>query len=111
MNVQDQQQAAGLALAAVRKFPENAEAWVLKATALRLEGALYEAREAIQRSLLIQDTPEALIELLQVCIAQGNPSEVDHVSDMLSTAYPDVAREIFEMLEQNQGGEGLLRAE
>lgn len=101
LQFRDNDKAIELAQAAVRRFPQNAEAWILKATCLRMSGAFDEARQAIQHSLLINDSPEALVELLQVAMAQGNGDEINHITDLLSTAYPEVAQQVFGMLEVN----------
>ncbi len=91
-------QAEALARAAISNFPDNHEAWVLKATSDRLKGNFHEAREAIHKSLLIEDSPEALIELYQVSEALGDREEAENIASMFDVAYPDFAetfRDLF----------------
>ncbi len=83
------EQAETLAMAATLKFPENHEAWVLKATSDRLRGSYTEARDAIHKSLLIEDSPEALIELYQVSQALGDAEEASNIASMFDVAYPE----------------------
>lgn len=91
LHLKDNNRAEQLAKAAILKFPENHEAWVLKATSDRLNGAFQDAREAIQKSLLIEDSPEALIELFEVSQALGDEEEARNIAMMFDTAYPEYA--------------------
>ena len=91
LHLKDINRAEQLAKAAILKFPENHEAWVLKATSDRLNGAFQDARDAIQKSLLIEDSPEALIELFEVSQALGDKEEARNIAMMFDTAYPEYA--------------------
>ncbi len=91
LHLKDIGRAEQLAKAAILKFPENHEAWVLKATSDRLNGAFLEAQEAIQQSLLIEDSPEALIELYEVSQALGDEEEAQNIASMFDMAYPEHA--------------------
>ncbi len=83
-----------LALAATRKFPDHHEAWVLQATSLRLKGHLDRAREAIEQSLRIQDSAEALAELLHVSLALGNEPEAGEIAAQMIQMYPEFEEQI-----------------
>ena len=98
VKLSDVQHAEKLALAATRKFPENSEAWVLKATSHRLKGAYQEAKEAIQRSLLIKDSPEALIELLELSLSIGEATEAKKIADVIKNSYPALESHISGLL-------------
>lgn len=91
LHLKDINRAEHLAKAAILKFPKNHEAWILKATSDRLNGALQDARDAIQKSLLIEDSPEALIELFEVSQALGDKEEARNIAMMFDTAYPEYA--------------------
>ncbi len=97
LHTKELHQAGTLALAATLKFPENYEAWMLKATSDRLKGAYEDARAAIQKSLLIEDSPEALIELFQVSRALGDSEEANNIATMFGTAYPEHASRFSEL--------------
>ena len=83
-----------LALAATRKFPDHHEAWVLQATSLRLKGHLDRARQAIEQSLRIQDSAEALAELLHVSLALGNEPEAGEIAAQMIKMYPEFEEQI-----------------
>lgn len=100
IKLRDVQHAEELALAATRRFPDNSEAWILKATSYRLKGSFEEAKEAIQQSLLIKDTPEALIELLELSISTGNDLEALHISEAIKSSYPEYRDYITQLLEK-----------
>ena len=98
IKVRDVQHAEQLALAATRKFPDNSEAWILKATSFRLMGNFKEAKEAIQQSLLIKDTPEALMELLELSITLGDQEEALQIAEAIKTSYPSYESYISELI-------------
>ena len=102
IKVSDVQHAEQLALAATRKFPDNSEAWILKATSYRLKGSYQEAKEAIQQSLLLKDSPEALIELLELSISLGDEQESLKIADAITRSYPEYNGQISELLKKNQ---------
>ena len=89
IKVKDVQHAEQLALAATRKFPDNHQSWVLKATTYRLKGSFDEAKEAIKKSLLIKDSPEALIELLELALSLGDNDEALQICEAISRSYPE----------------------
>ena len=97
--IEDVKHAEKLALAATQRFPNNHEAWVLQATLYRLNGQLLDAQEAIQRSLLIQDSPEALLELMQLYIVQGKKGEAQDIADTIATIFPQFSGKAGTMLE------------
>ena len=99
IKVRDVQHAEELALAATRKFPDNSEAWILKATSFRLKGDFKEAKEAIQHSLLLKDTPEALMELLELSITLGDKEEALKIAEAIKTSYPIYESYISELIE------------
>ncbi|MBX2820340.1 MAG: glycosyltransferase [Rhodothermaceae bacterium] len=99
IKVRDVQHAEQLALAATRKFPDNSEAWILKATSFRLKGDFEEAKEAIQQSLLLKDTPEALMELLELSITLGDEEEALQIAEAIKTSYPTYESYISELIE------------
>ena len=89
IKVKDVQHAEQLALAATRKFPDNHQSWVLKATTHRLRGAFDEAKAALQQSLLIKDSPEALIELLELSLSLGDDAEALQICEAIVRSYPE----------------------
>ena len=89
IKVKDVQHAEELALAATRKFPDNHQSWVLKATTYRLKGSFEEAKEALKKSLLIKDSPEALIELLELSLSLGDHEEALQICEAISRSYPE----------------------
>ena len=99
----DVQNAEVLALAATRKFPENYESWVLRATSFRLQGSYSEAKKAIQQSLLIQDSAEALIELLELSLSTGDYDEASQIARAIKESYPDFQDHISALLGQYTG--------
>ena len=102
IKVRDVKHAEELALAATRKFPDNSEAWILKATSYRLKGSYEEAKEAIQQSLLLKDTPEALIELLELSISLGDQDEARQIAEAIIASYPDYEGYITDLLESKK---------
>lgn len=98
VRMRDVNQAERLAQAATRTFPDNSESWVLKATSHRLNGSFHEAREAIHRSLLIKDSPEALIELLELSLSTGDVDEALNIAEMVQESYPSFRGYITELL-------------
>lgn len=94
LRMDNTQHAEQLALAATRRFPDHHEAWVLQATSLRLKGHLDRARQAIEHSLRLQDSAEALAELLHVSLALGNESEACEIATQMIRMYPEFENEI-----------------
>lgn len=97
LHLKDMHRAEVLAKTAILKFPDNHEAWVMKATTDRLNGSYEDAREAIHKSLLIEDSPEALIELFQVSQALGDDEEAQNIASMFDVAYPDFSAQFKEL--------------
>ena len=94
IKVRDVQHAEELALAVTRRFPDNSEAWILKATSYRLKGSYEQAKEAIQQSLLLKNTPEALIELLELSISLGDEQEASQIAEAIRNTYPEYEEHI-----------------
>ena len=94
LRVDDAEQIERLAQAATRRFPKHHEAWLLRAASHRLNGELDEAQVALQKSLLIQDSVDALLELLQLEIALDNEEAALQIARHVLLHYPDLADQV-----------------
>jgi tetratricopeptide (TPR) repeat protein len=70
-------------LQVIQKFPENPAAWLLKARTLRAQRRFPEAISALEQSLRLEKSPEALSELAQLCNSFGLRREAGEVARYL----------------------------
>ena len=89
LNQSNIQEASRIALSAIRQFPAAPEAWVLRAQSLRLEGDSGEAHRAIEQSLSLEDTPEALYELLEIKLSRNATNDAEQLAEFIKQHYPD----------------------
>jgi glycosyltransferase involved in cell wall biosynthesis len=73
---------------AVRAFPRTPFPLVLRAITCRLEGRFGPALESIEKSLAIEESPEALYELIQTSIATNHLAEARQAGAYLKERYP-----------------------
>ena len=88
LNQSNIQEASRIALSAIREFPAAPEAWILRARSLRLEGDSGEAHRAIEQSLSLEDTPEALYELLEIKLARNSAEDAEQIATFIKQHYP-----------------------
>ena len=103
LNLKDTQDIERLARTATRRFPRHHEAWLLRAASHRLNGQLDEAQVAIQKSLLIQDSVEALLELLQLELALDNEEAVLQIARHIASHYPEFKDQLPAELRERAG--------
>lgn len=72
----------------ILKFRENASLWMLRALVLRSMGKPSEALDAISRSIRLQETPDALVELAKVHEANGRLDYSGNVRKYIQQRYP-----------------------
>jgi hypothetical protein len=73
---------------AIEWFEKDARAWLLRARVLRLMNQPLEALSAIEHSIQLEETPEALIELTHVCQVLGLNEQAHEVVACLEQQFP-----------------------
>ena len=77
---------------AVKWFENNTQAWLLRARVLRLMNQPLEALSAIEHSIELDETPEALIELTHTCRVLGLNEQAHEVITYLEQRFPGWSR-------------------
>ncbi|MEZ4701588.1 MAG: glycosyltransferase [Rhodothermales bacterium] len=90
-------QAARIADQAVRSFPKAPYPFVLRAITSRMQGQFGHALEAIEASLKLEESPEALYELIQTSLATQHRSEAVRTGEYLRERYPAWAHMVESM--------------
>jgi SAM-dependent methyltransferase len=72
--------------------------WVVRAMVLRLLSQPIEALNAVNRSVQLQEIPEALMELIRISLAIGDQNQANKVSLYLRQRYPDWAGEAQKLM-------------
>lgn len=77
---------------AVKWFENNTRAWLLRARVLQLMNQPLEALSAIEHSIELDETPEALIELTHICRVLGLNEQAHEVITYLEQRFPGWSR-------------------
>ena len=76
---------------AVNAFPHAPYPFVLRAISSRMQGQFGPAIEALEASLKLEESPEALYELIQTSLATEHHTEARRAGDYLKQRFPDWA--------------------
>ncbi len=85
-----------------RQYPDDTYLWVLRSIALRMNACFDDAIEAVQHSLRINETPEALYETIQLAGVMNKPEQAQAVTHRLQSNYPDWWRQMASQAEVEQ---------
>lgn len=84
-------------------LPEASYLWVLLAMSLRLQNQMEAAVQAILRSFEIEETPDALYELLNISLATDNLDEAHETAAELKTRFPEWTERVLGTLQEDAG--------
>ena len=81
-------------LRASQLYSDDTYIWVLRAINLRILGQYDDAIEAVENSLKIAESPEALYEAIQIAQASGKNEQVEMLNKHLMMQYPGWAQKV-----------------
>ncbi len=81
-------------LKACQRYPNDSYIWVLRAISLRVTSRYDDAIEAVERSLRIEESPEALHEAIQIARIKGEEAQAAALTDRLNSRFPEWAQKL-----------------
>ncbi|HKI44705.1 MAG TPA: glycosyltransferase, partial [Balneolales bacterium] len=81
-------------LKACRSYSNDSYIWVLRAISLRMVSRFDDAIEAVECSLKIEESPEALHEAIQIAQAKGEKEQAVTLTEYLENRFPKWAKNV-----------------